>query len=160
MRALFLLRRFFFFYFITIIIAYTGVFGNNNGQQVITKIIKHAAELVDCERYGLTHWYMHSLMRSSCRCSVFMLDRSRQELYAQAFDVSMQGASEAKKTEIRFPISTGVAGSVARTGKVGHIYDCIIDRIFATVLLVSWCSSDVRCSWVSSYISRDGLAIS
>ena len=49
-----------------------------------------------------------------------MLDRAAQELYAQAFDVSADGLqSGGKRAEIRFPVTVGVAGHVATTGKVG-----------------------------------------
>ena len=48
-----------------------------------------------------------------------MLDRARNELYAQAFDVSADGPQDtSKKSTIRFSCTVGVAGFVATTGQV------------------------------------------
>jgi hypothetical protein len=81
----------------------------------VTKIIKHAAELVDCERFAILYF---DPMLDSQRCSLFLLDRERGELVAKAFDVSADDSTSANKMEIRFPSTMGVAGHVATTGKV------------------------------------------
>ena len=48
-----------------------------------------------------------------------MVDQARGELYARVFDVSADVVLPSQKREIRFPITVGVAGNVASTGKVG-----------------------------------------
>ena len=48
-----------------------------------------------------------------------MVDQARGELYARVFDVSADVVQPSQKREIRFPITVGVAGNVASTGKVG-----------------------------------------
>ena len=47
-----------------------------------------------------------------------MVDQARGELYARVFDVSADVVVPSQKREIRFPITVGVAGNVASTGKV------------------------------------------
>ena len=56
------------------------------------------------------------------RASLFLVDQKTQELYARIFDVGTGEEEHAKiredgKKEIRFPMSKGVAGYVATTGK-------------------------------------------
>lgn len=56
------------------------------------------------------------------RCSLFIVDRSRNELWSRV----AQGARE----EIRLPIGQGIAGTVAATGEVINIKDAYEDSRF------------------------------
>ena len=53
------------------------------------------------------------------RCTLFLVDQQRQELY------SLQGA-----VEIRIPMTSGLAGHVARTGEILNIRDAYNDTRF------------------------------
>ena len=65
--------------------------------------------------------YTKVLVRAD-RCSLFLLDEEKDELYANHFDEGAQSSVGlpvfTKKGEIRFPKSKGIAGIVANTGKV------------------------------------------
>jgi HD-GYP domain-containing protein (c-di-GMP phosphodiesterase class II) len=56
------------------------------------------------------------------RCSLFILDRERGELWSRV----AQGTT----AEIRFPVGTGIAGAVATTGEVVNIKDAYDDPRF------------------------------
>ncbi len=56
------------------------------------------------------------------RCSLFLLDRERNELWSKI----AQGASG----EIRFPVGTGIAGAVAQSGEVLNLPDAYADPRF------------------------------
>ncbi len=56
------------------------------------------------------------------RCSLFILDRQRNELWSRV----AQGA----KQEIRVPLGQGIAGSVAQTGEVVNLLDAYEDPRF------------------------------
>lgn len=56
------------------------------------------------------------------RCSLFILDRHRQELWSRV----AQGTSE----EIRLPLGQGIAGTVAKTGEVMNLKDAYGDPRF------------------------------
>lgn len=56
------------------------------------------------------------------RCSLFLLDRERNELWSRI----AQGAAN----EIRFPVGTGIAGSVAALGDIVNIRDAYADPRF------------------------------
>lgn len=56
------------------------------------------------------------------RCSLFILDRARQELWSRV----AQGA----KQEIRVPLGQGIAGAVAQTGEVINLLDAYDDPRF------------------------------
>ncbi|MFL5320763.1 MAG: HD-GYP domain-containing protein [Myxococcaceae bacterium] len=56
------------------------------------------------------------------RCSLFLLDRERDELWSKV--------AQGSKDEIRFKIGTGIAGTVARTGEVINIPDAYADARF------------------------------
>ena len=59
---------------------------------------------------------------SADRCSIFILDRERKELWSKV----AQGA----KDEIRLPVGSGIAGTVAQTGTVINIEDAYQDERF------------------------------
>jgi len=59
---------------------------------------------------------------SADRCSLFILDRERNELWSKV----AQGA----KSEIRLPVGSGIAGTVAQTGSVINIEDAYQDERF------------------------------
>ena len=60
-----------------------------------------------------------TLVVDADRCTLFLVDQQRQELY------SLQGA-----VEIRIPMSSGLAGHVARTGEILNIRDAYNDTRF------------------------------
>jgi len=68
-------------------------------------VLKHASSVVDADR-----------------CSLFILDRERNELWSKV----AQGTS----SEIRVPLGTGISGSVAQTGLVINIPDAYADSRF------------------------------
>jgi HD-GYP domain-containing protein (c-di-GMP phosphodiesterase class II) len=68
-------------------------------------ILRHAANVVEADR-----------------CSLFILDRDRNELWSKV----AQGA----KSEIRLPVGSGIAGTVAQTGGVINIGDAYADDRF------------------------------
>jgi len=57
------------------------------------------------------------------RCTVFLIDEKRQELWSKVADGIEPG-------EIRFPLGKGIAGYVATTGNVLNIPDCYKDSRF------------------------------
>jgi len=56
------------------------------------------------------------------RCTVFLVDRERNELWSKV--------AQGLQNEIRFPLSKGIAGHVARTGEVLNIKDAYDDARF------------------------------
>lgn len=68
-------------------------------------ILKHASSVVDADR-----------------CSLFILDRDRNELWSKI--------AQGTKSEIRVPVGTGIAGLVAQTGAVINIPDAYADPRF------------------------------
>eukprot|EP00730_Choanoeca_flexa_P004391 TRINITY_DN11680_c0_g1_i6.p1 TRINITY_DN11680_c0_g1~~TRINITY_DN11680_c0_g1_i6.p1 ORF type:complete len:616 (+),score=113.90 TRINITY_DN11680_c0_g1_i6:157-2004(+) len=85
----------------------------NDLTQLMTNIMQHAAELIDCER-----------------CSIFMYDKTSNELVAKVFDVTDGGAVSEESEPIRFPANTGIAGHVASTGQTLSIPDAYSDERF------------------------------
>ncbi|MDH4162146.1 MAG: diguanylate cyclase [Nitrospirota bacterium] len=57
------------------------------------------------------------------RSSLFLIDRERDEMWAKI-------AEGAGTTEIRFPVGTGIAGTVGRTGEIINIPDAYQDSRF------------------------------
>lgn len=104
---------------------------------LVTKVMNFAQRLVDADR-----------------ASLFLLDARSGELYARIFDVggeqqqhgadaasgsgpsgagsedSLASAHKMHTEEIRFPLGTGIAGQVARTGEVLNIPDAYSDPRF------------------------------
>lgn len=67
------------------------------------------------------------------RCSLFLVDEEKRELYATLFDegVYKNGRPVFKRRdEIRFSIEAGLAGYVARTGEIVNIRDAYQDKRF------------------------------
>lgn len=60
------------------------------------------------------------------RATVFLYDTGREELYSRV----ATGIEDSAMTEIRFPVSRGIAGEVARTGSVITIADAYADPRF------------------------------
>lgn len=56
-------------------------------------------------------------------CSLFLIDSKKQEMYSSVF-------ADGVERKIRFPISSGVAGSVATTAKPANIPDAYADSRF------------------------------
>ncbi|GMR52448.1 hypothetical protein PMAYCL1PPCAC_22643, partial [Pristionchus mayeri] len=85
---------------------------------VIIKVLNFAQSLVNAER-----------------TSLFLVDSKTKELYARIFDVG-QGNDEHTKInsdgnkEIRFPMTEGIAGYVARTGEVVNTENAYEDERF------------------------------
>ncbi|TPP60082.1 putative 3' 5'-cyclic phosphodiesterase pde-5 [Fasciola gigantica] len=84
--------------------------------QVIKTIMEHAKELVKAERVTL-----------------FLVDAKKNELYSSILDVGDLNESkfvEDENVEIRFPITEGIAGYVARNGVGVRIDDAYNDKRF------------------------------
>jgi HD-GYP domain-containing protein (c-di-GMP phosphodiesterase class II) len=77
----------------------------HNLDTLLPLILREAARVVEAER-----------------CSLFILDRERNELWSRV----AQGAAQ----EIRLPLGQGIAGSVAQTGKTINILDAYADARF------------------------------
>ncbi|MBU8895378.1 phosphodiesterase [Corallococcus sp. H22C18031201] len=56
------------------------------------------------------------------RCSLFVLDRERNELWSKV--------AQGSKSEIRLPVGSGIAGQVAQTGAIINIPDAYADARF------------------------------
>ncbi len=56
------------------------------------------------------------------RCSLFVLDRDKNELWSRI--------AQGESTEIRVPVGSGIAGTVAQTGEVINIPDAYADERF------------------------------
>jgi HD-GYP domain-containing protein (c-di-GMP phosphodiesterase class II) len=72
---------------------------------LLPRILQEAAKVVEADR-----------------CSLFLLDPERNELWSRV----AQGAQQ----ELRFPVGSGIAGTVAQTGKAIHIVDAYADERF------------------------------
>ena len=70
---------------------------------VIAKVMDFARTLVNADR-----------------ASLFLVDSKAHELYASIFDMG-NGMTDKISPEIRFPMGTGIAGQVARTGEVSWL---------------------------------------
>ncbi|XP_064628518.1 cAMP and cAMP-inhibited cGMP 3',5'-cyclic phosphodiesterase 10A-like isoform X2 [Lineus longissimus] len=70
---------------------------------------------------------------AASRCSFFLVDLERNELYADLFDEGVEDdASQSilKKQPIRFSIDKGIAGHVAKTGEIVNIKNAYEDPRF------------------------------
>eukprot|EP00057_Strongylocentrotus_purpuratus_P014304 XP_011668778.1 PREDICTED: cAMP and cAMP-inhibited cGMP 3',5'-cyclic phosphodiesterase 10A-like [Strongylocentrotus purpuratus] len=70
---------------------------------------------------------------SADRCALFLVDTETEELYADQFDDGLDRDGKpvfVKKSQIRFPLSRGIAGHVAKTGDIVNIPDAYQDRRF------------------------------
>ncbi|XP_033761202.1 cAMP and cAMP-inhibited cGMP 3',5'-cyclic phosphodiesterase 10A-like [Pecten maximus] len=91
--------------------------GVTKTEELVPKIMRHTKDLVKADR-----------------CSLFLVDNEKEELYANYFD---EGAKSTvgvpvfeKKDMIRFPKGVGIAGHVAETGEVVNILDAYEDPRF------------------------------
>lgn len=66
--------------------------------------------------------YEASKVVEADRCSLFILDRERNELWSKV--------AQGSKSEIRLPVGSGIAGQVAATGTVINIPDAYSDERF------------------------------
>ncbi|CAG2116922.1 unnamed protein product, partial [Medioppia subpectinata] len=86
-------------------------------ETVIAKIMEYAKTLVSADR-----------------TSLFLVDSNDKQLYAHIFEVNDNKANSddpaITKKEIRFPIGTGIAGTVAKTGQALNIPDAYEDQRF------------------------------
>ncbi len=64
------------------------------------------------------------------RTSLFLVDDANNQLYAHIFDVNDNKDEIALKKEIRFPIGSGIAGYVAKTGEPLNIPNAYEDHRF------------------------------
>ncbi|OWF36192.1 cAMP and cAMP-inhibited cGMP 3',5'-cyclic phosphodiesterase 10A-like [Mizuhopecten yessoensis] len=91
--------------------------GVTQTEELVPKIMRHTKDLVKADR-----------------CSLFLVDDEKEELYANYFD---EGAKSGigvpvfeKKEMIRFPKGIGIAGHVAETAEVMNIHDAYEDPRF------------------------------
>jgi HD-GYP domain-containing protein (c-di-GMP phosphodiesterase class II) len=66
--------------------------------------------------------YEASKVVEADRCSLFVLDRERNELWSKV--------AQGSKNEIRLPVGSGIAGQVAHTGEVINLADAYTDERF------------------------------
>ncbi|WNG42474.1 GAF domain-containing protein [Archangium violaceum] len=66
--------------------------------------------------------YEASKVVEADRCSLFVLDRERNELWSKV--------AQGSKNEIRLPVGNGIAGQVAQTGEVINLPDAYADERF------------------------------
>ncbi|MFL5356419.1 HD domain-containing phosphohydrolase [Archangium sp.] len=66
--------------------------------------------------------YEASKVVEADRCSLFVLDRERNELWSKV--------AQGSKSEIRLPVGSGIAGQVAQTGEVINLPDAYADERF------------------------------
>ncbi|HEX8441930.1 GAF and HD-GYP domain-containing protein [Archangium sp.] len=66
--------------------------------------------------------YEASKVVEADRCSLFVLDRERNELWSKV--------AQGSKSEIRLPVGSGIAGQVAHTGEVINLPDAYADERF------------------------------
>jgi HD-GYP domain-containing protein (c-di-GMP phosphodiesterase class II) len=66
--------------------------------------------------------YEASKVVEADRCSLFVLDRERNELWSKV--------AQGSKNEIRLPVGSGIAGQVAQTGEVINLPDAYADERF------------------------------
>jgi HD-GYP domain-containing protein (c-di-GMP phosphodiesterase class II) len=66
--------------------------------------------------------YEASKVVEADRCSLFVLDRERNELWSKV--------AQGSKNEIRLPVGSGIAGQVAHTGEIINLPDAYADERF------------------------------
>ncbi|WP_375767771.1 GAF domain-containing protein [Archangium gephyra] len=66
--------------------------------------------------------YEASKVVEADRCSLFVLDRERNELWSKV--------AQGSKNEIRLPVGSGIAGQVAQTGEIINLPDAYADERF------------------------------
>eukprot|EP00049_Salpingoeca_infusionum_P017470 m.353088 g.353088 ORF g.353088 m.353088 type:complete len:607 (-) comp16680_c0_seq1:195-2015(-) len=84
-----------------------------DADEVISQIMSHAADLIQCER-----------------CSVFTYDHEHQVLESRVFNVSEDGVTKAAEEPIRFPATVGIAGACAMQGEIQVVPDAYSDERF------------------------------
>ncbi|HZH78914.1 MAG TPA: GAF domain-containing protein, partial [Archangium sp.] len=66
--------------------------------------------------------YEASKVVEADRCSLFVLDRERNELWSKV--------AQGSKSEIRLPVGSGIAGQVAQSGDLINLADAYTDERF------------------------------
>lgn len=64
------------------------------------------------------------------RCSLFLWDKERDELVAKVFDGEIPNDGDKEAPEVRIPITQGIVGCVATTGKMLNIKDAYSHPLF------------------------------
>jgi putative methionine-R-sulfoxide reductase with GAF domain len=76
---------------------------------------------------------VHYVLKTACsllkaeKCSLFLLDKEKKELYTIAFDVDKEGTSG---KEIRVPVGVGIVGIVAKNKQGMNIPDVYKEPLF------------------------------
>ncbi|XP_054156064.1 probable 3',5'-cyclic phosphodiesterase pde-5 [Oppia nitens] len=84
-----------------------------NMDVVVSKILEYARNLVNADR-----------------ASLFLIDYTSNQLYPFIFDANDNNEERALKKEIHFPIGSGIAGNVAKTGVPLNIANAYADSRF------------------------------
>ncbi len=104
--------------------------------------------------------YEASKVVEADRCSLFILDRERNELWSKV--------AQGSKNEIRLPVGSGIAGQVAQTGSVINIPDAYADERFnrtfdissgyhtQTILCVPMCDANGEVTGVIQALNKRG----
>jgi HD-GYP domain-containing protein (c-di-GMP phosphodiesterase class II) len=104
--------------------------------------------------------YEASKVVEADRCSLFILDRERNELWSKV--------AQGSKNEIRLPVGSGIAGQVAQTGTLINIPDAYADERFnrtfdvssgyhtQTILCVPMCDAGGEVTGVIQALNKRG----
>ncbi|XXF77010.1 HD domain-containing phosphohydrolase [Myxococcaceae bacterium GXIMD 01537] len=104
--------------------------------------------------------YEASKVVEADRCSLFILDRERNELWSKV--------AQGSKSEIRLPVGSGIAGQVAQTGSIINIPDAYADERFnrsfdvssgyhtQTILCVPMCDANGEVTGVIQSLNKRG----
>ncbi|XP_074620831.1 cGMP-dependent 3',5'-cyclic phosphodiesterase-like isoform X2 [Acropora palmata] len=103
-------------------------------QEHLLKVAKNLFTLVDDVSVLLSEIMTEARKLTNAeRCSVFLWDKERDELVAKVFDgeIPNDGTSiNGKEPEVRIPVTQGIVGCVATTGKMLNIKDAYSHPLF------------------------------
>lgn len=101
-------------------------------QEHLLKVAKNLFTLVDDVSVLLSEIMTEARnLTNAERCSVFLWDKERDELVAKVFDGEIpKDGCNGKEPEVRIPVTQGIVGCVATTGKMLNIKDAYSHPLF------------------------------
>lgn len=102
-------------------------------QKHLLKVAKNLFTLVDDVSVLLSEIMTEARnLTNAERCSLFLWDKERDELVAKVFDgeIPSDGSDNGKEPEVRIPVTQGIVGHVATTGKMLNIKDAYSHPMF------------------------------
>lgn len=102
-------------------------------QKHLLKVAKNLFTLVDDVSVLLSEIMTEARnLTNAERCSLFLWDKERDELVAKVFDgeIPSDGTDNGKEPEVRIPVTQGIVGHVATTGKMLNIKDVYSHPLF------------------------------